>query len=350
MARAPLHAEDRETLERWWNTFAATGRVPSELELVKGRLVRTVYRGTLPSGPVYVKVMTFPRGKDRLRYLLRALPAVHEARLLRATAAAGIACPDVVDVRWERRLCLPSRSFLVLRALPGRDGPEPDPHARLVAEAALAVRLLEAGIVHRDLHSGNYLRCSDGTLAVLDLQSATLRNGPCLTRRARIAAAARLVRERPELAPAAAAAALEQAGLVGGVETTQVLGMAARERARFRRSRVRRCLLESTEFTRRVRLRGCLYQTRGELGDGRWWHGGRALRRAWLGQRALHVFAGRPPLFTAFFQNWWWLGGGASLYVPRACSEARIEAEVQAASAGFAQFQAFIEGRESEAP
>ncbi|HEX6811307.1 MAG TPA: lipopolysaccharide kinase InaA family protein [Planctomycetota bacterium] len=337
MDRAAESAADRETIDRWWQTFAATGRLPAELELVQGRLVRAVHRASLPSGPVYVKVMTFPRGKDRLRYLLRALPAVHEARLLRATAAAGIACPEVVGVRTERRGLLPARSMLVLRALAVRPGPERDLRAQLADEAALAMRLLAAGILHRDLHSGNFVRLLDGSLAVLDLQSATLRSGPCLSRRCRLATAARLVRERPGLEPEVAAAALVQSGLVrDAAESETVRLRAARERGRFWRSRIRRCLQESTEFTLRTGLRGRLYRTRGELGDGRWWHGGgRELRRAWLGQRALHLRDGRAPLFPAFFQNWWWLGGGAALYVPRACREDRIRAEVQAASAGF---------------
>ncbi|HEU4418296.1 MAG TPA: lipopolysaccharide kinase InaA family protein [Planctomycetota bacterium] len=333
---APRHAADRETLDRWWREFATTGRVPADLELVQGRLVRAVFRGTLPSGPVYVKVMTFPRAKDRLRYVLRPLPATHEARLLRATAAAGITCPEVVDARTERRWLWPSRSMLVLRALGVRQEAEPDPRARLVDEAATALRLLAAGILHRDLHSSNFVRLTDGTLAVLDLQSATLRRRPCAAKRSRIAVAARLVRERPELEPAVAAAALMQAGLVrDAVESERVRRRAARERARWWRSRIRRCLQESTEFTRCYSLRGCLYRTRGELGEGRWWRGGRELRMAWLGQRARHLSEGRPPLFPAFFQNWWWRGGGASLYVPRACSEGRIEVEVQEASAGF---------------
>jgi hypothetical protein len=295
-----------------------------------------VGRGTLPSGPVYVKVMTFPRAKDRLRYLLRALPAAHEARMLRATAAAGIACPEVVDARTGRVGLLPARSMLVLRALAARQAAEPDPRARLVDEAALALRLLAAGIVHRDLHSSNFVRLQDGTLAVLDLQSATLRGRPCATPRSRIAVAARLVRERAELEPGVAAAALIQANLVrDAVESEHVRLRATRESARYWRSRIRRCLQESTEFTRCCSLRGCLYRTRGELGEGRWWHGGRELRMAWLGQRARHLLEGRPPLFPAFFQNWWWRGGGAALYVPRACSEGRIEVEVQEASAGF---------------
>ncbi|MFY9345281.1 MAG: hypothetical protein WAT39_22515, partial [Planctomycetota bacterium] len=72
------------------------------------------------------------------------------------------------------------------------------------------------------------------------------------------------------------------------------------------------------------------------LPPGRWWSAGRALRTAWLGQRALQLQHGRPPLFPAFFQKWWWLGGGGALYVPAACTDERIEQEVAAAAAGLA--------------
>ena len=37
-------------------------------------------------------------------------------------------------------------------------------------------------------------------------------------------------------------------------------------------------------------------------------------------------------MFAAFFQKWWWLGGGSRLYVPVTCADERIEVEVQEAS------------------
>jgi hypothetical protein len=191
---AAAHPDDGAVLQRWWNEFASTGRLPNDLEPVQARLVRAVHRGELPSGPVYVKVMTFPRAKDRLRYLLRALPGAHEARMLRATAAAGIVCPEVVFVRTARRFGLPHRSMLVLRALAVRS-PALDPAARLLGEAAVAARLLAAGIVHRDLHGENFVELQDGRLAVLDLQSAAMVRRPPGAA-ARIRAAARLLQGR----------------------------------------------------------------------------------------------------------------------------------------------------------
>ena len=56
-------------------------------------------RGELPSGPVFVKVMSFPRSKDRVRYLLRPLPAAHEATWLRGMSYAKVPAPTVVEVR-----------------------------------------------------------------------------------------------------------------------------------------------------------------------------------------------------------------------------------------------------------
>ena len=334
---------DAAELDRWWRAFVATGRLPDDLPLVQGRLVRAVHRGELPSGPVYVKVMAFPRGKDRLRYLLRALPAAHEAAMLAAVAAAGIACPAVVAVRTARRWGLPFRSMLVLRALDRREE-EPDV-ARLAEEAVLAARLLVAGIVHRDLHPGNFVRLADGRLAVLDLQSAG-RSARGTAPARRLAAAVRLVQHRPGLSRAAACAAMLPSGLLRDArEVDRVLAASERAQLAFVRSRIRRCLEVSTEFTRRVRWSGVEHRTRGELAPGRWIRGGRELRRVWLGQRAAQVIDAESPMFQAFLQKWWWFGGGGALYAPRACSEARIEAGVSDALAAYRRHLRILEWR-----
>lgn len=330
---------DAAALERWWRAFVATGRLPEELALVQARLVRTVARGDLPSGPVFVKAMTFPRAKDRLRYALRSLPAAHEAAMLRVTAAAGIRCPEVVAVRASRRLGLPDRSMLVLAALPVVPEAPPIDATRLREEAAIAARLLAAGIVHSDLHGANFVRCDDGELAVLDLQSARLRrSGP----RDRLAAAVRLLQDRTQVDAGAASAALVGAGLLATAgEASRAITLAVDGRRAFVRGRILRCFAESTEFTRRVSWRGVEHRTRGELPAGRWWRGGRELRRAWIGQRALFVLDGREPAFPAYRRNWWWLGGGGALYVPAACSDDRIEAEVRALADGHRRLANF---------
>jgi hypothetical protein len=333
----PADAADRPVVEQWWSEFIASGRLPAELELVQGRLVRAVCRGDLPSGPVFVKAMTFPRAKDRLRYLLRELPAAHEARLLRATASAGIVCPEVVAVRTARRSGLPFRSLLVLRALPVAPV-QRDPSTRLGEEAALAMRLLTAAIVHPDLHSGNFVDLANGELAVIDLQSA--RRGsrkPAIGDRVR--AAARLLQDREAGAPAEA---LVAAGLLrDDDEVRRAVVLAARRRARFLRSRVLRCLGESTEFTRHGDGRGVEHRVRAPLPPGAWRSGDTEARAVWIGQRARQVLEGGELLFPAYRRKWWWLGGGGALYVPLECSEELIQsrqrASLQACSAMFGQ-------------
>ncbi|MCK5941005.1 MAG: hypothetical protein KAI24_03465 [Planctomycetes bacterium] len=329
-----MSAPDRQVVDGWWRSFVATGRPPDELAHVQGRLIRAVHQGALPSGPVHVKTMTFPRAKDRLRYAFRALPAAHEAAMLRATAAAGIPCPEVVAVRSGRRLGLPHRSMLVLRSLSLRAGDE-DQVAEAADEVELAMRLLRAGIWHRDLHTDNFVRLATGELAVLDMQSASrIRPSAHPSSSARLAVAARLLRERAGDARDAALSRMRECGMLAGdAECAAAVARSDAERRRFERSRIRRCLTNSTEFERRVRWNGMLYAVRGPTVDGRWWRGPRALQQAWLGQRARQLQTGAPLVFAAFFRKWWWLGGGAALYVPRACSDDRIEAEVRTASA-----------------
>jgi tRNA A-37 threonylcarbamoyl transferase component Bud32 len=330
---------DRAVVDRWWQELLATGRPPAELAFVQQRLVRAVYRGELPSGAVHVKVMTFPRAKDRVRYLLRPLPAVHEARMLRALAAAGVPCPEVIDVRTARRQFVPFRSLLVMRTL-AVAGAAAAPRERLRREADFAVTLLAAGVVHRDLHTDNFVALADGRLAVLDLQSAS-RWSPARADAAavRVRTAARLVRDRPGLDDAAALAELRAAGLVrDDAEQAAVRARVVVERARYVRSRIMRCLGESTEFTRRWRWSGSEHRLRAGLGAGRWWAGGRELRDAWLGQRVLQLDRGRPLAFSGYFRRWWWLGGAAALYVREQCGGDRIHAELREAAAAWKQF------------
>lgn len=332
-----LAAADAEVVARWWQHFVATGKLPAELTLVQGRLVRTVHRGELPSGPVFVKAMTFPRAKDRLRYLLRALPGEHEARLLERVRAAGVPCPEVLAVHTQRRLGLPARSLLVLRALPLAAAADSTSHgeplARLAEAAAVVARLLAAGIEHRDLHDGNFVRLADGRLAVLDLQSARVRAGGGDA--ARLGAAARLVRDRREPADELTAA-LRRGGLVrDAAEAARVFAQSTADERHFLRSRALRCLRESTEFTWRLHATGREFRRRDRSPNGRWIRGGPELRQAWIGQWLLQSTAGTAPVFGALFLNWWWLGGGGALYVPAALDDAQVAAAMQTALAGW---------------
>lgn len=334
MTLGPGDPRDEAVIARWWQHFVATGALPPGLPAVQGRLVRAVHTGVLPSGPVHLKAMAFPRSKDRYRYLLRALPAEHEANLLAAVRAAGVPAPEVVAVRTARRWGMPHRSLLVLRTLAVVADPGP-PEQRLRDEATVAARLLAAGIHHRDLHTDNFLRLADGRLAVIDLQSA--RAPVAATRARRLAIAARLVRDRHgdwgALLPP-----LVAAGLLPSAELPLLRALAERQRHHYRRSRLHRCLAESTEFTAATRWSGRQFALRSGFGDGRWWWGGREFRRAWLGQRARQLTTGGPLVFCGYFQKWWWLGGGAGLYVPAAFDEGRVIAEVRAAGSALRSF------------
>ncbi|MFT4511664.1 MAG: tRNA A-37 threonylcarbamoyl transferase component Bud32 [Planctomycetota bacterium] len=330
---------DRQVLDHWWQTFVTTGELPAGLVRVQGRLIRAVHRGELPSGPVHIKTMTFPRKKDRLRYAFRALPAAHEANMLGFTRAASIPCPEVVAVRVQRRAWLPHRSMLVLRSLPLSDGAE-SASQRLNDEIELATRLVEAGIHHRDLHTENFVRMASGELAVLDMQSASrIRSDQISSPTVRLAVASRLLRDRDAPERASALVRMRSLGLLHSDAEYQSVNTRVKQlQLHYQGSRIRRCLMNSTEFSCRTQLLGTEYRMRGELPPGRWWRGGRSLRRAWIGQRARHLEQGTQPVFAAFFQKWWWLGGGAALYVPILCEDERIEEEVRlASSVGLAQ-------------
>ncbi len=328
-----MNAADEAVLAAWWRTFLATARLPDELELVHGRLVRSVRRGELPSGPVHVKAMAFPRAKDRLRYLLRPLPGAHEAAMLRSVAAAGVPCPEVVAVRTARRCGLPFRSLLVLRSLPVALPAAEDGRRRLRDELALVERLLAAGIVHHDLHGGNFVRLVDGRLAVLDMQSARLRSvAHARSPAVRAMLGARMLREREDVGDEEGLAELAAAGFVEGAALDVVRQRLERERRRWHRTRLQRCFGESTEFRRGWRWNGCEHSWRGAPLPGRWQPHPRA-RAVWLGQRLLQLEQGRALVFPAFFRKWWWLGGGGALYVPATCHDGRIDAEVEAATA-----------------
>lgn len=324
-----MNAADAAVVDGWWRSFVATGALPAELEPVQSRLIRAVHRGQLPSGPVYVKTMTFPRGKDRLRYVHRALPGAHEAWMLAAVAAAGVPCPEVVAVHTARRWGLPFRSLLVLRALPVV-AETAAPAARLRDEAALALRLLEAGVEHRDLHGDNFVRLADGQLAVLDLQSAVRHHTPCTGAKARVAAAARLLRDRSGAERGSADELLAAGLLRTAAEVAGALALAARDLAAFQRARLGRCLGETTEFTRRVRWSGLEHRVRGGLPPGRWSVPLPQARAAWLGQRARFLADRSPPPFPAYLRRWW---GAGRLFVPATVSDAEIGRLAAAAAA-----------------
>lgn len=333
-------------LERWWREHAASGGLPVGVAPVQGRLVRQVGRGELAGTSVFVKVMAFPRWRDRLRYLLRALPGAHEAAMLGRVAAAGIPCPEVLFVRTARRHLLPWRSLLVLRALPvAAPIDPPTPADALRQRSTLAARLLAARVLHPDLNAGNFVPLADGRLAVLDLQSA--RVWPwARSRRSHVQVASRLLRDVADLSPVAAAAALRAAGLLrDAAEVDAALALAQRRQWRWQRGRLLRCLTTSTEFTRTWRWCGTEHRLRAALPPGRWVRGGRELHRCWLGQRALQVLEGRAPTLPAYFRAWPWFPGVSAVYVPSQWCEDQVRQELAVAAAGYTRYREMLGGR-----
>lgn len=337
-----MTGDDAEVLHRWWAEVLAHGRLPAGVTAVRERLVRAVGKGDLPSGPVFVKVMAFPRVGDRLRYLLRPLPGPSEAAMLARVGAAGIACPEVVAVRVARRALVPHRSLLVLRALPVVAETAP-PLERLRRRAGVARQLLDHGLFHPDLNPDNFVALADGRLAILDLQS--MRRSGSQARDGQ-AMAARLLLEAADVDPAAAAHELASSGLVADPAGLQA--RAARIAWAYLRKRVERCLATSTEFVRRRRGPwGTEHRRRGALPDGRWLHGDRALLRCWLGQRWLELVDGRPPQLPALRRNSWWLAGRCAVYVPATVSEERVRDELRALTDGHARFVSFLASRQA---
>lgn len=305
-------------------------------------------RGLAAGEDVFVKLMSFPRPRDRLRYAFRCLPAVHEARMLELVARLGIPCPAVLAVRAARRGPLPRRSMLVLRALSTRADADLWGPRGLEERAALTRRLLEGGILHPDLHADNFVRLEDGRLAVLDLQSAR----PCTraaTLRTRIAVAARLVEGLESASPRDVEEMVERPFLAAGLlPNRDAVARAIETAARFRRawvaSRIRRCLAESTEFAARFSWRGIRHERRSS-GEGVAIHrGGRELRQWWIGDRALEVLEGRSPRLHAYFRPWPWFPGQHAVYILPPYDEVGFRSEVMDLQEGFGRYRSLSRG------
>lgn len=233
----------------------ARGAAPPGAEVVKRSASRSVLRLPADGGPgVFVK--SYPRRRARPR-----APARRELANLERLAALGI--PAVEPLAAAR---LPGRLELIAtRELPGASllGPRlvaaapPELGALLDALASLAGRLHDAGLWHRDLHTGNVLVAEAAgaapDLALVDVQR---------------------VRALPFALPAALRArdlallyydlgllvgdAREQllARYPGSVSVSAVARAAARYGRRRLRSRGRRCVRSSTGF--RVERAGSL--------------------------------------------------------------------------------------------
>ncbi len=311
LTASSLSSRDAAVIAEWQAALTrAPGVLPSGLEPVQTRLIRAVARGRLPDvGDVFVKTMGFPRGRDRLRYWLRPLPALHEAAMLQAVAAAGVPCPEVLHACGVRMgLGRPHVSLLVTRAVEHDPSRAPELHAC----AEVARRMADAGLLHGDLHGGNFLVRADGGVSVLDLQSVR-RRWMGVSKAARRRLAARLLAH--DWTTPARPVAVVEAGLIEVAALPGALAAAHRWRWRALQRRIRRCLTESSDFVVQRRGLGWFAQRRRLPAGGRWIETGKPTRRIWLGQRVAEVLADERPLVSAVFWNSWWLPGRGAVYI-----------------------------------
>lgn len=331
---------DEAVLAQWWaHQQAHPGALPPGVEPVQTRLIRAVGRGRLPdAGPVHVKVMGFPRFKDRFRYAFQPFPAWVEYVALRRARALGILCPEPVAWRGLRRLGVPVASLLVTRSLPTRVGrPESD------AVAAIAASLAAAGVEHCDLHLGNFVALEGGGAAVLDLHGARFRGSPPAGP-VRVRMAAKLVADLLREPDGTAAAqrlvsCLVGAGFLPEGEVQAVLVAAERLRVAVLRDRIERCMHESTEFTRSFRADGVQHRRREARELAPAGQGGRELVTWWLGDRAREVLDGKPPLLAGLRRKWCWLPGQHHVYIPGPSPRALGPDQIQELLEGYARYR-----------
>ena len=300
-------------IEGWWrDAMVRPEPLPTSLEPVQTRLIRSVSRGVLPGqGAVFVKLMWFPRPKDRLRYAFRPLPAVHEASMLRYVAGLGVRVPTVVWSRGVRRWGSPRLSMLVTAALDADDA-SLDPRQTVEVVSTL----LDAGVYHPDLNAGNLLRLSDGGVGLIDLQSVRRLSGP-VGRAAREEMLAKMLSDVLRVGGDTSAweRALVDQGLCTAGECPGIWAAAARVNQRARLGRIRRCLRESTVFAVRRGLLGTTYRRRDCPQGGDWVEGGAELVRYWLGDRGLEILESWKPRCGALYRPAPWAPGRHRLYI-----------------------------------
>lgn len=238
----------------------ARGETPDGAEPVKRSRAREVLRLRLADGSeVFVKWSR----RERLRW--RRSSAASEYRNLRRVRAAGIPAVEPLALA-ERGAGLRRDALLMTRAASGaaplaealREVDAAGQRALLGAAAALARRLHEARLWHRDLHVGNLLHAG-GELLLVDLQKLIALPVPLpealrardlvwLVSDGRLGLAA----SPREIASAYVAAA------PGGPERERFAALLARASVRAARvrlaSRERRCVVPSTGF--RIEWRG----------------------------------------------------------------------------------------------
>jgi len=253
----------------------------SATELLKDNRVRTVARVPHPLGAdrpaLYVKRVKLPDPGRRLRAALRGSQAVREWRMGLALLAAGIPACRVLAVSESRRGLLPREAFLIseelahtvrlLDYLSAGDWRARGPSFKrqLIGElAGLVVRLARAGLPHWDLHANNVMIAPDrpfgSRIFVLDLHAIRRRRswrGGVLRMMVMLANSTK----HCGLSVADRARFLREVltGLTGASPpprrlvrrwTARVASAWHRYHSRRMRSRTRRCVVGSKEFTR----------------------------------------------------------------------------------------------------
>ena len=265
--------------------LASPGAAPAGAVVVKSNPKRTVFRLESAGRQYYVKHHLFRGPADTVAALFRGTRAAREWRNLRFLQSRGIAAAPPVALGVKRRWGLPVESFLITEAVPGRSlkavahdlVSTPSTAGRTRARrltravADLVRHVHAAGLDCPDLHGENILVTGPGNaLCLLDVHAARRcrcalakarrtqnlgflccsfgRKGPDLTDRLRFVSTYLGQRvSRPAFRAALAHIAAE-------VE---------RLRARHIRSRSRRCVRESSEFTRARTPLGLVYRRRG---------------------------------------------------------------------------------------
>lgn len=240
--------------------------------ILKRNPKRAVYRVEGPIGPLVVKVHSLRGGAERLGARLFGTRARREIETARAIASAGVRTPEAVALLEDPGAGIAASA---VRAIDGaaalgpyleqrfrpRDGRGAEKRSWLARAVGLLAALHRAGFDHRDFHGGNLLVDAGGELFVIDLHRVA-RGAP--SRRRRLRAIADLVHTlRFALDPSDDAFAIAEYArvanrpdLAGASSLAELRAVIARRERKRVRSRSKRCLVESSAFSR-VATGGC---------------------------------------------------------------------------------------------
>ena len=241
-----------------------------DARVIKHNNVRTVFFLRMGERDYYLKQYRQASLNERLKARWLESKAAHEWRIMRAGREAGLPVPEpaVVGERWQRGRLV--ASFLASVSIPRTldlvpylakhsrpDGSER--HAFLERLGREVWRLHAAGLLHRDMHSGNVLvqeaAQGEDSIHFIDLHRGSLRRG--LGLRVRRANLAFLLHSTSSITTPADRGALLQGYLeaagpnaLGDPDTAAAWIEACIRRLERRRlrSRTRRCVVGSSQF------------------------------------------------------------------------------------------------------